>query len=173
MTAPAYTLVGFCTPEYRDCLQRFYAQADSLGLPVVVEEIPSLGDWAENTSQKPRALLTLRERIAGVLCYLDVDTILLRAPLLPAGTWDVALSENPVKTHKNRIAAQCFFLADTQNARVFLAQWAERCRVLHGQDHNHLTSTVAANRSALLGQADFTGCLHVNGLRPDRTQALS
>jgi hypothetical protein len=154
-------------------MQRFYAQADSIGIPCSVEEMTSVNDWAENTGQKPRALLALRGRLKGPLCYLDIDTLLLRAPLLPAGTWDVALAENPVKTHKNRIAAQCMFIADTEGARTFLKHWAERVGAFRGIDHTHLTATVASNRVASLGRADFAGCLHLNGMRPDRTQAFS
>ena len=168
-----YTVVGFYTQEYADCVRAFGEQAARLGLPCELETMQSLRDWASNTGMKPTALFRLRERLRGPLLYLDIDTILLKAPALPIGTWDIALSENPVPTHVNRVAAQCFFVGDTIGAKTFLSEWAQRCRNTGGQDHRQLTNTVMANRAAILGRADFTGCFHINGLRTDRTQALS
>ena len=169
MSPAPYTVVAFCTREYADCPGALQRDAIGLGLPCEIEPMSSRGNWADNTNLKPSALQRLRHRLRGPLLYLDVDTKLLRAPALPPGEWDLALAENPVRTHLNRIAAQCLFIADTEPACEFLRDWAKRCATLGGKDHGHLTATVAANRTSVLGTADFAGCLLLNGLRPERT----
>ena len=173
MINPLYTVVSFFTPEYSDCAAEFERAAVTFGLPCVLEPMPSKGNWEDNTGLKPKALIYLRARLRGPLMYLDVDTLLLKAPALPIGEWDVALCENPVKAHLNRIAAQCFFLSDTASACRFIETWAGLVARYGGRDHRQLTNTVATNKTAVIGKADFTGCLRLNGLRPERTQTLA
>ena len=78
-----YTVVSFYTREYADCVRSFEEQVIKLGLPCEMEIMQSSGDWATNTGMKPTALFNLRERRRGVLLYLDIDTLLLKAPPIP------------------------------------------------------------------------------------------
>jgi hypothetical protein len=169
---PGYTVVAFYTPEYADCARPFRERAAALALPCKLQPMRSRGGWAQNTGLKPLALLRLRAGLAGPLLYLDVDTVLLSAPDLPAGAWDLAVAENPIRAHKNRICAAAFFLGQTEAAREFLSIWRGFARQTRGIDHPLLTRAIATMGSRLrITNADFTGRLRANGLRPQRTQA--
>jgi hypothetical protein len=173
MNSERFTVVGFYTPEYEDCVVQFVSVAENLNLSVVVERMESRWDWTANTRLKPGALLQLRQKVQGILLYLDIDTLLLRVPRIPEQPWDVAVADNPVKTHVNRLTAGAFFLADTDAARLFLMEWHRLCMLGGGKDHNHFSTAVMNPMAYRVARADFAGCMKVNGLRPEREQAIS
>jgi hypothetical protein len=203
MSAHGYTVAAFHTPEYAETVPGFVTLCRKAGLAYEIEPMESRFDHAENTGLKPLALMRIRDRVAGPLLYLDIDTAILGAPPLPAGEWDIATAQNPVAAHRNRINAAAFFLSDTPAARYFLQRWATLVRYNPGTvDHTQLTralmelagmcgpsvpvahtspdrqkwlETLAASARGELtvAAADFSGCLAINGLRPERTQAKS
>jgi hypothetical protein len=167
-----YVIVAFHTPEYADCVPGFITAGNLAGCRVVIQPMNSRADWALNTGLKPLALLRLRERLAGPLLYLDVDTVVLSAPELPPGAWDLAMTENPVVKHRNRLSAAAFFLADTPAVRDFLLMWRAYTRQTRRADHPLLTRALRDFGAQLqVAPADFAGRLRINGFRPARTQA--
>lgn len=165
-------VVAFHTPEYADCAAPFRAAVEALGLRCEIAPFPSSGNWERNTGLKPLALGNLRATLRGPLLYLDIDAQLLRVPALPAGEWDLAVCENPVKKHVNRVNAAAFFVADTPGAIEFLDLWRAFVRAsITGRDHPQLTRTIAKHRGTIaMADVELAGCYKLNGFRPQRTQ---
>ena len=164
----SWTALTFVTPEYEQYVERWQAHIRTLGgIPLVVP-MRSTGDWAKNCGLKPDAILRgiSKVRTAWFL-YTDVDVLMLEAPRPPATRrWDVAVTPNLVKEHKNRISAATILFNQTIGTKKFLTEWQRRCRTQPGIDHTHLTRTIeAVRRSGVCQLAEISMSWTPNGFR--------
>lgn len=172
---PGYTIAAFYTPEYEPVLGPFLAACRPHGAPIVTRKMESRGHWEKNTALKPLALGYIRTEVRGPILYLDIDTRVLKLPPLPPGKWDVATAPNPITAHVCNVNAAAFFLADNPRVVQFVHEWREWVRENVRRDHPGLMWALRCPPSPLAwtNAADFAGCFAINGLLPQRTQALT
>lgn len=170
----SWTAVTFFTPEYEQYVVPWKASIEALGGMPLAMPMASTGDWAKNTGLKPRAILESVPKITTPwFIYTDVDTLLTEVPVPPTERWDVAVTENLVLAHHNRISAAVIMFNRTGGATAFIQQWKLFCRQRPGKDHGLLIQTINAfrrNRRATV--VDHKICWTPNGLRAEEQDAL-
>lgn len=171
-----YTIVTFCTSEYADCVAHWRVRCAELGIPYVNLELESKRDWRHNTRLKPRALFNARLNLTGPILYFDIDGLLLAKPTLPSDSpWDFGIIRNPRAEHRTKISSQCFWIADTLEARKVLAWWDYFTLVSSGNDHPALARTLryaelAKEAVVVMAESSVKGCWTFNGQRLERSQ---
>ena len=170
----SWTAVTFFTPEYEKYVPDWKASIEALGgIPLAVP-MASTGDWAKNTGLKPKAILQAIARVTTEwFIYTDVDTLLTEVPNVPSSRWDVAVTENLVTFHRNRISAAVIMFNRSRGAEVFIQLWKTFCARCPGKDHGMLTQTISRfrkDRKAMV--VDHTIKWVPNGLREEEQDAV-
>jgi hypothetical protein len=164
----SWTALTFATPEYEKYVEPWQMHIRALGGVPVVIPMRSTGDWAKNCGLKPDAILRGISKVRTPwFLYTDVDVQLLSIPKAPpTRRWDVGITPNLVKSHKNRVSAATIFFNQTIGAKKFLAEWQKRCRAQPGIDHSHLTRTIESQRRSAVSQViEHAAAWEPNGLR--------
>lgn len=76
------TLISFYTKDwqYPQHAKRLAAECDALGMPCVIEELPSTGSYLKNTCLKPQFILDKLRELKSPVLWVDVDASLLWFP---------------------------------------------------------------------------------------------
>lgn len=123
------TLISFYTQdwEYPKHAARLRGECESLGMPCVIEELPSTGSYLKNTCLKPQFILDKLLELKSPVLWVDVDGSLVSLPdfnYLETFYYDFA-ARKMAETRKRTWHVGTMWFNYTENAVGFLRKWIE------------------------------------------------
>lgn len=78
------TLISFYTKDwqYPKHATRLASECEALGIPYVIEELPSTGSYLKNTCLKPQFILDKLQQLKSPVLWVDVDASVFQYPQL-------------------------------------------------------------------------------------------
>jgi hypothetical protein len=121
-------LISYYTGDqyYERCSNNLKKWCEDLGIPIIIENIPSLGSYWKNTLQKPSFILKKMEEFKKDVIWIDVDTKINQYPEC-FRKWD---SDIILATHTGNlhgIKASPIGIKYNEASISFLKEWEKIC----------------------------------------------
>jgi hypothetical protein len=122
------TLISYYTgdPYYELCSVNLKKSCDNLGIPIVIENIQSLGTYWKNTLQKPSFILKKMKEFKSDVIWIDVDTKINQYPdCFKKWDSDIILASHTGNLHG--IKASPIGIKYNESSIGFLLEWERVC----------------------------------------------
>jgi len=119
------TLISFYTKDwkYPQHAQRLCGECEQLGVPCVIEELPTTGSYLKNTCLKPQFILDKLEELKSPVLWVDVDASLFKYPCFEDRV-DFA-ARRMAETRKRTWHVGTMWFDYTVHMIAFLKRWIE------------------------------------------------
>ena len=121
-------LISYYTGDqyYERCSNNLKKSCDNLGIPIVIENIRSLGSYWKNTLQKPSFILKKMEEFKKDVIWIDVDTKINQYPeCFKKWNSDIILATHTGNLHG--IKASPIGIKYNEASISFLKEWEKIC----------------------------------------------
>ena len=121
-------LISYYTGDqyYERCSNNLKKSCDNLGIPIVIENIQSLGSYWKNTLQKPSFILKKMEEFKKDVIWIDVDTKINQYPeCFKKWNSDIILATHTGNLHG--IKASPIGIKYNKASISFLKEWEKIC----------------------------------------------
>lgn len=118
------TLISFYTKDwqYPQHAKRLKRECDALGIPSVIQELPSTGSYLKNTCLKPQFILDKLKELKSPVLWVDVDGSVLQKPKLTYKI-DVTSLESPRQEYAESPLSSGFDFAARRMAETRSRTW--------------------------------------------------
>lgn len=118
------TLISFYTKDwqYPQHAKRLAAECEALGMPCVIEELPSTGSYLKNTCMKPQFILDKLQELKSPVLWVDVDGSIYKCVEMVNCDF-AARRMSPERNRTWHVGTMCFNY--TPNMLKFLERWIE------------------------------------------------